>query len=191
MDIKKEIKDKYRILGIAFILTALSLEIFKGIFEWCREGLSFQEAGYLFFVIILVGGLAITLFRKNIKAASFLLACLKIFDSVFYSQIFFKKLDDGCGNNFELTVVILFGISAFVLFLSFIFFMIETLKNLSWAQQSVELCLIVASALMLVAGIIAFVYHIKLGAHWINIFEPFTCSILFIGFCFCCKYIDE
>jgi len=184
-------KEIIRILAIVFISIALFIETGEIIHEIALKEATAVTIGFYGFSLFLVGFLIVALALKKVRLAIFLLGNLKLFDCVAYSQLFFRKLPKVQDNTLLTTVIILFGVTAFVLFVSFVFFILEKAFDMEWADKGIKICLFTSSIIMFICGIINFFYVHYYTYHYIQVFEPFAGSLLYLGLFFGAFYDDE
>ena len=183
-------KERLRIYSIILISVAVISDIVKSVVDACCYEFIWHEMGYLFFSAFLGFGLIISLLRKKPKSIEFMLDAYKVFDSVYYSQLFFVKLEEGFLTGSRLALGILYGIAALFLFISFIFFMIGEIRDVHWTRKYIKVGLLIASVLMLAAGIISISDPAYGARSWIISLECFTNMLLYMGFFVCYNYAE-
>ncbi|MCQ2814906.1 MAG: hypothetical protein MJ227_01230 [Bacilli bacterium] len=183
-------KNKQRLLAAIILIIAFIGGIFINAFEWANFGFVPGSLGYFVISVILVGGLVISLLLDKLKAITIIFGALKVFDSVLYSQMFLSEVAKNKTHPIEMGFDIVFGIAALVIFLAFIFYLLENIFEFRWTKKAVKVSILLSSALMFVGAILCVILVSHFGRDWFEILMPFNIFILYIGFYFTACYID-
>ena len=188
---------KKRPTEIAFVslVLALILETLDFVLLVREIGFYFERCFAFIFDVLVIIFVLYGILKRNEKLLEIAVVVLKAFEGTYYPLLACQKIDilvaSVTPHDFYIADYVIFGISAFMMFIALIFYCIHKVTGTIRTWNFMKLCILIASFAMIINTILFSIATVRGVVEWNEIVEPICLSFMFFGVYATCEYIEE